>query len=292
MTDRPGLPAPIASVPDLPAAAGPPLRAGVFQCAAGGLDPAARLARLDEVLAERTLDLLLCPELFLSGYDVGDALIERAEPLGGPFMAAVAALARRHGTAVAYGYPERDGGRLYNSAACLDAEGRLLANHRKLAIPPGFETRYFVPGDRPTLFRLGGLTCALLVCYDAEFPETVRWAAQAGAEAALVPTALVERWRNVAFQVMPTRAFESGLWLLYANHAGTEGDSRYLGASCILAPDGSEAARAGAEETVIEAALHAGPVVAARDRIPYAEDARGLQRVLAAGGPDLQEGVA
>lgn len=261
------------------------MKAGIFQCAGGGLTPAQRLDKLAEQLAQQSLDVLVCPELFMSGYAVGDALPKLAEPLGdsanegifsGAFAGAISKLARQTNTAIVYGFPERDGAALYNSAACIGADGKLVANHRKLLLPPGFEAEYFTRGSGLTLFDLGGLRCAILICYDAEFPETVRAAAQAGAQVVIVPTALNDAWAVVAEQVMPTRAFENGVWLLYANHAGTEGGISYSGGSCIASPDGSDAARAGAEECLITAELGTEQVEVSQARLPYLEGVKKL----------------
>ncbi|MGO1119175.1 carbon-nitrogen hydrolase family protein [Rhodovibrionaceae bacterium A322] len=247
------------------------MRAGIFQCEGGGLTPLERLAKVETALqANEELDLLVCPELFLSGYNVGDQITALAEPVHGPFAQRLAELARQYRTALVYGYPERGAeGEVFNSAACLSADGELLANHRKLMLPPGFESRYFLPGDGFTLFTLGSLRCGLVICYDAEFPETLRALAQAGAQVVFVPTALNDAWSVVSERVMPARAFENGLWLLYANHAGQEGDIRYFGGSCIVAPDGRDAARAGSAEDVIAADLSAAAVTAAQSRLPY-----------------------
>ena len=257
------------------------MRAGIFQSAGGGLTPQERLTRLDTALAREPLDLVVCPELFLSGYNVGDAIAELAEPAGGALSQGLSEIARRHCTAIIFGYPERDGAKIYNSAACIDDQGAIVANHRKLLLPPGFETNYFEPGDGLTLFELNGVRCSILVCYDAEFPETVRAAAEAGAQVVLVPTALVDNWSSVARQLIPARAFENGVWLLYANHAGRENGSRYLGASCIVAPDGSDAARAGDGEEVIVADIDLQRVAAAQNRLPYLKDVQRLRSLLA-----------
>jgi len=259
------------------------MKTGVFQMAGGGLSPDERLARLDGALTGTGLDLVLCPELFLSGYDVGGAIHDRAEPVDGPFRERMAALARNHGTVIVYGYPERAGDTVYNSALALGPDGATLANHRKLAIPPGFESRYFAQGEGLTFFEIGGLRCAILICYDVEFPETVRAAAEAGAQVVLVPTALVEVWPVVAHRLVPARAFENGVWLLYANHAGKEGASNYLGASCIVAPDGKDAVRAGAGEALIVADVDAARVTAAQERLPYLRKVADLRRRLHGG---------
>lgn len=256
------------------------LPVAVYQCAAGGLDRAQRLEALRRVLGEPGLasaQLVALPELFMSGYDVGDDLDHRAEPIDGPFATAVSRLARQSGRAILYGYPEAAGGRRYNSAACFGPDGALLANHRKLVLPPGFETRCFHPGQGATLFSLGGVRLALLICYDAEFPEAVRAVARQGAEAVIVPTALKDRWASVAYRMMPTRAFENGVYLIYANHAGREGATTYLGASCVVGPDGEDLARAGAGEETLLASLDTARVREAQARLPYLRDIDGLR---------------
>lgn len=256
------------------------INAGIFQCAGGGLTPAQRLEKLAAILEQNqqhALDLLVCPELFMSGYAVGDALPALAEPVDGDFAHQIGQLARQYNTAIVYGYPEQAGDSIYNSAACIAPNGELLANHRKLMLPPGFEADYFTAGYSPTLFDLNGLRCAVLVCYDAEYPEAVRAMAQSGAQVVIVPTALVDGWPVVARKVMPTRAFENGVWLMYANHAGAEGPMNYLGESCIVAPDGQDAARAGPEECLIVAKLDPEQVTVCQARLPYLQGHRVLR---------------
>lgn len=257
------------------------LRAGIFQCNGAGLGPAERLASLAEAVAGQELDLIACPELFMSGYNVGRHLHELAEPADGAFAQSVADLARQTGTAICYGYPERDGETVYNSALVVSATGEMLANHRKLAIPPGFEQSVFTPGNQLTSFELGGMKCALVICYDAEFPETVRAACTAGAEMVIIPTALGAQWDQVAHLVVPARAFENGCYALYANHAGSEGDITYAGASCIVGPDGRDLARAGEGPQLVTATLEAARVGAARSRLPYLTDLVALLAKLA-----------
>ncbi|MGK7755415.1 MULTISPECIES: nitrilase-related carbon-nitrogen hydrolase [unclassified Roseovarius] len=249
------------------------MRLGIFQCDAGGLSTSARLRALELRLAEREVDLMVCPELFASGY-MGADHAALAEPATGPFFQDVAEMAKRHETAVCYGYPEAADGVIYNAARLVGADGAALANHRKRLPSPGsFEEESFANGDTLTLVDHGGMRVAIIICYEVELPESLRAAALHGAELALVPTALVDEWGLVAEKLVPTRAFENGLWLAYANHAGEEGGARYLGGSRIVAPDGVEEAVAGAEETVIAAEADAERVAAARDRLPFLRDA-------------------
>jgi predicted amidohydrolase len=247
----------------------------IYQSALGGLEPSERLERLAAALtdpAAKDADLLVCPELFMSGYAVGDAINRFAEPADGPFATAVSNLAKAHRQAILYGYPERDGATLYNSAICFGPQGERLANHRKLVLPPGFEANFFMRGDTLTFFSLGGIRFGLLVCYDAEFPEAVRAVVLGGVEVIIAPTALKDIWASVATRMMPTRAFENGVYLAYVNHAGREGEVTYFGGSCIIGPDGEDVVRAGTGEQVLAAAIDPAAVAAARKRLPYLED--------------------
>lgn len=116
------------------------MKTGVFQCAGAGLTPARRLAQLSDTVGDLNLDMVVCPELFMSGYHAGDDVTRYAEPANGPCMQSVGQLAAAAGALFVYGYPELDGGLLYNSAACIPPEGKLLANHRKrLNSPDCFE---------------------------------------------------------------------------------------------------------------------------------------------------------
>ena len=81
-----------------------------------------------------------------------------------------------------------------------------------------------------------------------------------------------EAWPDIANRMMPTRALESGVYLAYANHSGEENGLAYLGASCIIGPDGQELARAGAAEDLIAAEMSLEAVTAARERLPYLRD--------------------
>ncbi len=249
------------------------MKLGVFQCSCGGLSAAQRLRALSGALDGAKLDLVVCPELFASGYHIRESHAELAEKADGSFGIEIAVLAKRSGTAIIYGYPEAADGVAYNSAALIDPEARLLANHRKRLLSPGsFEERSFTNGTGLTFTEFGGLRLAIAICYEIEFPETARQAALGGADLLVVPTALVDQWGVVAEKLVPARAFENGLWLAYANHAGSEGGYSYLGGSRIVAPDGTEHAIAGSGHELITADIDRARVTTARARLPYLRD--------------------
>ena len=235
----------------------------------------ARLAWLEALLPEVTQGgaaLLLLPELFATGYHIGDQLRDLAEAVDGPIARRIAALARDNGVAIHYGFAERDGATVFNAAQCFGPDGARLGGHRKLVLPPGFERDLFAAGQGCTLFTWRGIRIATLICYDVEFGETVRHVAAQGAQLVLVPTALGADWGWVAHGMIPTRAYENGVFLAYANSAGVENGLSYLGASVIAAPDGQELARAGRGPQVIFADLDMGRVARAQQRLPYLKD--------------------
>lgn len=227
--------------------------------------------------------LLVLPELFLTGYNIGDAAGELAEPADGPSARAAAEIAREAGLALIYGYAERDGAAVYNAALLVDRDGRRLANCRKLHLYGGEEQRLFRPGQRLVTAALDGFPLGLLICYDVEFPEAVRALALAGAQLVAVPTAAFHPYAAVPRRMVPVRAQENGIFVAYANRTGREGELVYLGDSSIVGPDGHALAAAGDEEALLRARLEPAAYEACRRENPYLDD---LRPEVYAAGPD------
>lgn len=253
------------------------MKVGVFQ-AAGEVSPRGRLDVLEQKLIADNLDIVVCPELFMTGYHIGKNHRDLAEERSGSFAHAVAALARQTGTAVVYGYPERDGDRIYNSAQLIGPDGDSLSNHRKqLPAPDSFEEATFVDGPSPTFVNYRDVKLAIAICYEIEFPETVRHAALRGAQLLLAPTALAEEWSRIPERVIPARAFENGVWIAYANYAGlaiaASGEKKiFAGGSRIVAPDGRDHAVAKSADELIVADIDPRQVDAMHRRLPYLRD--------------------
>ncbi|MFI8007124.1 carbon-nitrogen hydrolase family protein [Streptomyces sp. NPDC086010] len=256
----------------------PSLRTALLQSSGRPGAVAENLKVLDEAAARAAgagARLLVSPELFLTGYAVGDAVPDLAEPADGPGARAVAEIAVRHGLAVLYGYPERDGDRIFNSARLVGPDGTPSANYRKTHLFGTFEQTWFTPGDTPVVqAELDGVRIGLLICYDVEFPENVRAHALAGTELLLVPTALMHPFPFVAESVVPVRAFESQMYIAYVNRTGTEGEFEFTGLSCLAGPDGTARARAGRGEELVLGDVDPGFLAASRAANPYLHDRR------------------
>jgi len=221
--------------------------------------------------------LLIGPEMFLSGYNIGAREAARlAEPADGPALARAAGFARANGIALLFGYPERGmDGAIYNAARLIGPDGRSLANYRKCHLFGDLDRDMFRAGESPpAVIELEGIRVGLLICYDVEFPEAVRLLALGGADLVAVPTALMDPFEVVARTVLPARAIENQVFLAYANRCGCEGELRYCGLSCVVGPDGGELVRAGRGEDLVFADLELDRLRAARTPACYLVDRR------------------
>lgn len=219
--------------------------------------------------------LLVAPEMFLTGYAIGDDIARLAEPADGDSAAAVAGLAGRHGVAIAYGYPERGEEAVFNSAQLIAADGTRHANYRKTHLFGGFEHDHFAPGEQQIVqAELNGLTVGILICYDVEFPENARGHALAGTDLLVVPTALMHPFQFVAESLVPVRAFENQMYVAYANRVGPEGGFEFVGLSALAGPDGIARSRAGRAEELVVADADPAFLAASREANPYLKDRR------------------
>lgn len=237
----------------------------------------ADLARLREVAGEAARQgarLLVTPEAFTSGYNV-PGVRDAAEPADGPWHRAVAAIARDEGIAVLYGYPERAGEVVFNAAQLVDRDGRVLAGYRKSHLFGEVDTRAFEPGEGDfTVVGLDDLRVGILICYDVEFPESVRALALAGADLVAVPTALMTPYEVVTRTLVPARAYENQVYVAYANRSGSEGSLTYTGESCVVGPDGVDLARAGSGDELLLAEIDPARLASSRADNTHLRDRR------------------
>ncbi|MEC4576576.1 carbon-nitrogen hydrolase family protein [Streptomyces virginiae] len=257
----------------------PPLRTALLQSSGVLGDVAENLKALDEA-AERAAQagagLLVTSEMFLTGYALDlDAVPGLAEASDGDSARTIGEIARRHGLAVLYGYPERDGETVYNSAQLIGPDGAALANYRKTHLFGCFEQDAFTPGDTPVVqAELGGLRIGIMICYDVEFPENVRAHALAGTDLLLVPTAQMHPFQFVAEHLVPVRAFENQMYVAYVNRTGPEGEFEFVGLSCLASPDGTTRTRAGRGEEMVLGEVDPELLSASRENNPYLRDRR------------------
>ena len=255
-----------------------PLRLAVWQQPGVCGQPEAMIDRLDVLLASGVLaatDLLLLPELWTSGYFDAAAVARAAEPADGAWQQRIGALARAHGLAIAFGYPELADGHRYNTARLIGPDGAGLLSYRKVNLWADYERALFTAGTAPSaIAEYRGWRIGFSICYDTEYPETVRDVALRGADLVLAPAAVGSEFPLVADAVIRVRALENGVWLAFANRSGDEQGYRFDGRSAIVGPDGVVRAAARSDEALFFATLDDASLVAARAHSPYFKDMR------------------
>src|SRR5690349_9644194 len=215
---------------------------------------------------------------------------ELAEPIPGPTVTTMQALAKDLAVVLIVPIFERQAAGVYrNSAAIIDADGSLLGVYRKMHIPddPLFnEKYYFTPGDAATddhLDRIGETAkqasgfrvwhtryadIGVLICWDQWYPEAARITSLLGAEVLLYPTAIgwhpaekaefgqaqVEAWRTI----QRSHAIANGVFVASPNRVGFEAEEgtnglEFFGHSFICDPFGRILADAGTQPEVLVA---------------------------------------
>ena len=182
-------------------------------------------------------DLVLFPELTLSGYPPEDLLFHRGLRL--QIERAIAELKQAvPEVGVMVGYPEYADGHIYNSALLLRG-GRELAHHRK-AVLPNYkvfdEKRYFTAGTEATVVDFDGWRLGLLICEDVWEPPPARAAKAHGAEALLIINASpyeIHKQRERE-QVLGDRIREVQLPAAYVNLLGGQDELVFDGNSFVM----------------------------------------------------------
>jgi predicted amidohydrolase len=205
------------------------------------------LAAADEAAAD-SVDLLVFPELSLTGYALRDHVSEVACGVDAPELQALASASER--VSIAFGFVEETPDHLFfNSAAYLEG-GRLLHVHRKVHLPTyGLfeEGRYFAAGETVRAFdtRFGRL--AMLVCEDLWHLPVPYLAALDGAGMLLALSAGPTRGLDHDGHAKSSSAWERLLltyassltvYVVYANRVGFEDGVGFWGGSEILDPSG------------------------------------------------------
>ena len=222
----------------------------------------------------RGADLVLLPELWSSAYDLEHAA-KHATALDEGMFAEMARAAREFQIAVVGSLLESDGGRFYNTAVLMDAEGKRVGAYRKLHLVPMLdEDRYLTGGDQAQVFDADFGKCALAVCYDLRFPELWRHYALGGAHIVFLPAEWpiqrIAHWRAL----LPARAIENQIFIAATNRVGTSKEQTFGGHSMIVNPWGEILVEGDEREALLIAQIDLDMIDEVRARVPVFRDRR------------------
>jgi N-carbamoylputrescine amidase len=276
-------------------------KVGLVQMAVGesSRENLRKAGRLVEEAAHRGAQVICLPELFRSRYfcqreDV--AHFDLAESVPGPTVSALAKVARRAAAVIIAPIFERRAPGLYhNSAAVIDADGRLLGLYRKMHIPDDpayYEKFYFAPGDlgfRAFTTRAGRI--GTLICWDQWYPEGARLTALQGAAILFYPTAIGwhphekaaegDRQRDAWRTVQRGHAVANGIYVAAVNRVGHEvppeggAGIEFWGSSFLVDPQGVVVAEASTDrEEILIGEVDLERVEDVRRNWPFLRDRR------------------
>lgn len=230
-------------------------------------------------------DLVVFPELHLSGYSIGEVDADLSMRPDDPRIEKLSRRAGSSGLLVGFVESGPQGPHTYNSMAFYQG-GRLVHVHRKLYLPayaPFEERNHFTPGPTLRAFPVEPDTrMAVLLCNDAWQPQLAFLATQDGARVLLVPAASAqsrfpehydshEYWHDITH--FYGRMFQ--VFVVFVNRVGTEGSLRFWGGSHVIDPWGNVVAEASqAEQQSLTVDIDLGEVRRRRRQVPLVKEAR------------------
>ncbi len=237
------------------------LRVGAYQFAPRFGDVEANAQTLLEALvraSEAGCDVLVAPELCLTGWHLSEELLrerltDAVEQTAIPELAAECA---RRGVTLVFGAPIRRKGELFNCAVGIPPRGEVQITPKMHLF--GAEQAWWRLGAGIGTVGVADRTAAMLVCYDAEFPEVARLARLTGADLLVVPTTNMVPYEVDQSVIFRARALENEWPVVVANRTGDEGEYRYFGGSLVLDARGRVVASGAADTELVVADVGVG----------------------------------
>jgi omega-amidase len=248
------------------------IAAAQIACTPG--DVAANLRTIGD-FASRAKDsgaeLIVFPEMIDTGYSM-PVIQKHATSWREGAVPQLQKTAKHLSLAIIAGVSDRDGPRIYNAQAFIDAGGNIRAKYRKthlVTAAPLDERPVFTGGDAFVSCELNRFNLGLTICYDLRFPEVCRaLAVEHGANvfvnSSAWPFPRLEHLRILAL----TRAIENQCYLILANRVGTDDGVTFCGTSAIIDPYGVIVAAASADrEELLQADISEEVIKSVRGRM-------------------------
>ena len=228
--------------------------------------------------AAAAAELVMLPELWHVGaFDI-EAARSHAQPIDGPLVTDMAALAGELGIWLhggSFSEVDEDGSH-FNTSVLFAPDGRLVASYRKIHLFgfEGGETVLMSGGNELVVVDTPLGPTGLATCYDLRFPEMFRALTQGGAAAFLIcsgwPSARISHW-DVLTQA---RAIENQAWLLACNQVGVQPGVTLGGHSCAISPTGDVVEHSGDREAIVKVSLDPTVATTWREQFPVLGDIR------------------
>ncbi|GEE03659.1 hydrolase [Gordonia spumicola] len=240
--------------------------------------PDARLARVTEMVrgVPTDVDLIVLPELWKVGFCHFDEYAAAAEPLDGPTVTAMSAIAAERGCLVHMGSIVRraDDGALYNTSVLLGADGSIVHTYDKVHLfgYKSVEPEILTPGTHVDAVDTEFGALAAATCYDLRFPPLWASLGETGADIVIVPAAWPARRRTHWQLLTGARAVDNQVYVVAVNAVGTHAGVELGGHSRVVDPWGEVVAEGGVDEGVTVVQIDPSVVTATRTEFPVLRD--------------------
>jgi predicted amidohydrolase len=195
--------------------------------------------------SQKNADLIVFPELALTGYLCRDLVYELAEALPeGPSFRRIAKIAKLENMHVVFGmieHSKKASAVIYNTAVLVDPSG-FVGKYHKMHLPTHSvfeEKRYFRQGYENPVFKTNLGKIGMIICYDVYFPELTRILKLKGAQLIVCISASPSTRRGFFEALTVARAIENTVFLAFTNLVGIEDGLQFWGGSRIVAPSGN-----------------------------------------------------
>jgi N-carbamoylputrescine amidase len=242
-----------------------------------------KAVRLAELAAEKGAKIIGFQELFNTHWfpkDIDRGNFALAEPISGQSIQMMRKVAKeKSAVLICPFFEEGVEGVYYNTAAVINADGRVLGGYRKVHIPqiPLWEEKYyFSPGDMGfPVFHTKYAKIGVQICWDNFFPEGARILGLKGAQIIFAPTAAAfashDRWETV----MRAHAITNGLFTFRINRVGSEEKQDFYGKSFCVTPEGELIDRpSGMQEGIVFATIDLRDISTTRREWTFLRDRR------------------
>lgn len=185
-------------------------------------------------------DIILFPELSLSGFVVDEDVATVAQPVDGPGVTAVLDIAKRHNVAIIAGIIESVPGEMpANMQFVASRQGELLATYRKNHLfTESEEPNLYCRGTELKTFEIDGWKCGLSICFDIRFPRLFEAYRKAGVECLFSGFNWVQGRNKPAIMehLVLARAHENQFFFAAVDRNGENAGTTFYGTSVIASP--------------------------------------------------------
>lgn len=227
---------------------------------------------LAQQASEANVDLLLFPEMTLTGFTMNVAMM--GEDKNGDSTLWFQSLAKKYKLALGFGVVERlqESGRGKNNYIIVDEDGKVLSTYSKIhPFSFGQEAIHYQGGSNLSIINFKQWVLSTFICYDLRFPEIFQAASKKASIitiAANWPEERIQHWEIL----LKARAIENQCYIAGVNRTGWGNNIKYSGSSMVVDPLGNVICQGGTEEALIVCEIDIEKVYNIRETFKLKQD--------------------